>query len=63
MNHVETKTVEKTLEVNHIWQATYPDIATKALHKWEMENPRDKWKHSIDSSRSGFTTYRVRLIE
>ena len=63
MNLFEAKTVEKTLEVSHVWQVNHPDIAAKALHKWEMENPRDKWNHSIDSSRSGFTTYRVRLIE
>lgn len=63
MYHVDAKTVEKTLEVSHVWQTTYPDIAMKKLHKWESDHPRDKWNHSVDTSRPGFTTYRVRLIE
>lgn len=63
MTHIKAKTVAKTLEVNHIWQQTYPDIATKKLHKWESDHPREVWKHSVDSSRDGFTTYRVHLIE
>lgn len=63
MTHVDFKTVAKTLEVNHRWQADHPDIATKTLHKWESDHPRDKWTHSADTSRMGFTTYRVHLIE
>ena len=63
MTHTYAKTVAKTLEVSHVWQEAYPDLATKTLHKWESDHPRDKWNHSVDKSRAGFTTYRVRLIE
>ena len=62
MNLFEAKTVEKTLEVSHVWQVNHPDIATKTFHKWESDHPRDKWKHSADTTLAGFTTYHVQLI-